>query len=816
MKKSLFACLVLLLVNVSAQDYQGFVTSNYAGVTGAIVNPANIVDSRMKFDMTLFGNNTNFSSNYIGVKASSLPKPADLLSFGKATFPSSWSNTDKNSPDYFKNNLVRYQSDHDKGMYVSTRLVLPSFMVNLNSKNALALSIGARNYVNIEGLSPALADAAYNEFSDPSIFLKKIKNPHFGMQQMAWGEYGLTYAHVFKDDGEHFFKAGITPKLLQGLTASYFSIDNLEFAIDTTNIYSFVSSQVHYSYSDNVDISANGGPTINFKPSYGFGLDIGGVYEWRPKFQDHKYDMDGKKDLWRKNENKYELKASLAVVDIGGIRYNKGIYSNDFDVKITAWNLGTLDFNGIKGFDSTMNSKFPSSKTDNSFKMSLPTAINAQVDYHLGKIFYVNLMGHIANLRGYKTLNVHDYTTISLAPRVEWSWAEASLPVSYNTFNAQAGQNIKVGAMLRLGPFIFGTNDLSTYVNAKDIYHANFYFMVKVPIPYTKVRDRDKDGISDKKDMCKDVPGTWEFKGCPDRDGDHVKDVNDKCPDQPGLKEFDGCPDRDLDSIPDKDDACPDEKGVKKFNGCPDSDGDDIMDKEDDCPFDAGKAEFKGCPDTDADGTPDREDPCPDEFGPLEYKGCPDHDGDSIVDREDPCPDQYGPRENKGCPWPDTDKDGVLDKEDDCPLVAGVIELKGCPRPVVPYNPVAQVVPMKAAEKKIIEKAFASLEFATAKDLIKPKSFPGLNQLANLMIQHKEDWKLKLAGHTDNEGIAEKNMVLSEKRAKAVKNYLIKKGVKEDQILTEWYGQTVPIGDNKTPAGRQKNRRVEMKILLKE
>jgi OOP family OmpA-OmpF porin len=123
---------------------------------------------------------------------------------------------------------------------------------------------------------------------------------------------------------------------------------------------------------------------------------------------------------------------------------------------------------------------------------------------------------------------------------------------------------------------------------------------------------------------------------------------------------------------------------------------------------------------------------------------------------------------------------------------------------------------MKAAEKKIIEKAFASLEFATAKDIIKPKSFPSLNDLAKLLVAHEADWTLKLSGHTDNEGTPEKNMVLSEKRANAVKNYLVKKGVKPEQIRTEWFGQTMPIADNATPKGRQKNRRVEMTIIFKE
>ncbi|MBA3665961.1 MAG: OmpA family protein, partial [Bacteroidetes bacterium] len=63
---------------------------------------------------------------------------------------------------------------------------------------------------------------------------------------------------------------------------------------------------------------------------------------------------------------------------------------------------------------------------------------------------------------------------------------------------------------------------------------------------------------------------------------------------------------------------------------------------------------------------------------------------------------------------------------------------------------------------------------------------------------------------------AAKNMLLSEKRSKAVKAYLVKKGVPADNILTEWFGQDQPIAPNDTEAGRQKNRRVEMKIIFKE
>ena len=83
------------------------------------------------------------------------------------------------------------------------------------------------------------------------------------------------------------------------------------------------------------------------------------------------------------------------------------------------------------------------------------------------------------------------------------------------------------------------------------------------------------------------------------------------------------------------------------------------------------------------------------------------------------------------------------------------------------------------------------------------------------MKQHSTDWTLKLAGHTDNQGDAAKNLLLSEKRTKSVKKYLVSKGVIADRVQTEWFGQTVPIADNSIEVGRQKNRRVEMKVVFK-
>jgi len=140
--------------------------------------------------------------------------------------------------------------------------------------------------------------------------------------------------------------------------------------------------------------------------------------------------------------------------------------------------------------------------------------------------------------------------------------------------------------------------------------------------------------------------------GAGDADKDGVSDEKDECPDVPGLKEFNGCPDSDGDGIPDNKDRCPEEAGTEALQGCPDGDGDGIADIDDICPDIAGMAEMNGCPDTDGDGVSDNEDKCPQIVGDVANGGCPwaDTDGDGVLDNIDACKDQKGTTTNNGCP----------------------------------------------------------------------------------------------------------------------------------------------------------------------
>lgn len=231
--------------------------------------------------------------------------------------------------------------------------------------------------------------------------------------------------------------------------------------------------------------------------------------------------------------------------------------------------------------------------------------------------------------------------------------------------------------------------------------------------------------------------------------------------------------DRDNDGVPDDTDKCPDTPGLASLMGCPDKDGDGIADGDDKCPDVAGIAKYQGCP-------------------------IPDTDGDGINDEVDKCPTVKGIARYQGCPIPDTDNDGVNDEMDKCPTRPGPASNQGCPE----------------IAKEVIEKvslAAKNVFYATGSYKLLSKSFASLNQVADLM---KADASLMLDidGHTDAVGSDESNQVLSENRANSVKEYLISKGIDASRLIATGYGETKPVADNDTAAGRAKNRRTEMTV----
>lgn len=111
------------------------------------------------------------------------------------------------------------------------------------------------------------------------------------------------------------------------------------------------------------------------------------------------------------------------------------------------------------------------------------------------------------------------------------------------------------------------------------------------------------------------------------------------------------------------------------------------------------------------------------------------------------------------------------------------------------------------------EKVFTlkNVNFETGKANLTTGSYPALNELVEL-LKEKPTMTIEIAGHTDNVGNPQDNQVLSEERAKSVKQYLVTKGISATRLTSKGYGDTQPIADNGSEEGRKQNRRTEVRI----
>jgi outer membrane protein OmpA-like peptidoglycan-associated protein len=104
------------------------------------------------------------------------------------------------------------------------------------------------------------------------------------------------------------------------------------------------------------------------------------------------------------------------------------------------------------------------------------------------------------------------------------------------------------------------------------------------------------------------------------------------------------------------------------------------------------------------------------------------------------------------------------------------------------------------------------INFDIGKSVIRPESFTTINRIASFMKEHP-DISFRIDGHTDSDGSADFNQKLSEDRAKAIRNALIKFGIRASRLETKGWGEEKPIATNTTQEGKAENRRVEFVVL---
>lgn len=229
--------------------------------------------------------------------------------------------------------------------------------------------------------------------------------------------------------------------------------------------------------------------------------------------------------------------------------------------------------------------------------------------------------------------------------------------------------------------------------------------------------------------------------------------------------------------------------------------------------------DFCADPDNDQDGVPDDVDECPNDAEDIDRfaddDGCPDtdNDADGVLDDVDACPtqseDRDGFQDDDGCPEPDNDEDGIPDGLDDCPMEPEDIDNfeddDGCPEP----GPDGLSVTVTDTRILISERIY----FDYDRDTIRSVSMPMLDQVATTIRDLPRTLRIRVDGYTDNQGVRAYNLDLSYRRARAVVEYLVGRGVPRRRVDYRGYGDINPVAPNDGVEGQALNRRVEFTIL---
>lgn len=659
-------------------------------------------------------------------------------------------------------------------------------------------------------------------------------------------EYAFGMSREFNDK----LTIGAKVKILGGLANLSSKVSKLELYTAPNTFELSGTSDLKINTSIPEDDSFN--KSLFSFTNFGLGIDMGATY----KLTD-------------------DITLSGSIIDLGYIKWKRNTtnISNDLDNATFKGNAieTFVDSTGENPFtqiiDSLRLTFDNSSETHNAYNDGLIPRIYVGGTYAINENNNAGALFHGEYFQG----TFYPSFTLSYNYKLpRWIGASASYSIMNGSF-----VNLGLGVSLNLGPFqlYLVSDNIGALFNLASISSVPVPYKAKtmhlrtgIGLTFGKTdKDKDNDGIPDKEDECPDVKGPKELNGCPDTDGDGVIDKHDDCPNDSGLPINKGCPDKDADNIIDKEDDCPDAPGPIENKGCPvklsllDAMGNELMSAE---LNDDGFFVFENLPDKNnflfklnaedvglveevqvlhtLDGKETILTAYKTEDGVFEFTFeeerkqklyLIDHKGDTLqmteinddgffvfsnlpvnqshlflLDGEDSADDLLVMLidENGNETIIKANKRGGNSFEY-AYIPPKVADLDLLETPDVP-------VILLEEEKEILNTAFDHLEFNVGSDVIRYSSYKSLQQLSKLLVK-KPDWRIKLSGYTDNIGGASHNLMLSKKRAEAVKRALIRKGVPSDRIIVQYYGEEGPIADNATKEGQQANRRVEMLII---
>ena len=481
----LFLLLFLPSSRAVAQYLLGVSSGNYAGTNGLYLNPAHVADSRHKVFVNLATYDNFLTNNYLAWGAPYSINGLLTNSVGDRYRSS------RGLILFREEYLIEKLNGRDKRITLGADLRGPSVLYTINDRFGVALTSRLRLGGSLTHVSQSVAGLMRHGTTETTRIEPEDFGTGFSLNLNGYAEFGGTFGAVLINSDVDFLKAGVTLKRLVGLYSAHMLASNLAYRFmpdlnrrGRVNVL-IENVDVRYGITDE-DAFGNARPTPQFllgrqSAGGGWGVDLGFVYEYRPDIDQYDYREKGVR-RFDPGQNKYRYRLSVALLDVGAVRYRNPAYVSAYDVSRPNRLIDNNAFDNVGGSDNfvaALNTTLAVGDNDRqtSFRSALPMALQVNLDYKIKENVYVNALV-MQRLGSTRNIGMTAPNVLALTPRYERKWLEASLPlVFFDDYRA-----VTIGLALRAGPIFIGTDHLPGFLNIAKPKGYDVYFGANIPI----------------------------------------------------------------------------------------------------------------------------------------------------------------------------------------------------------------------------------------------------------------------------------------------------------------------------------------------
>ncbi|MDG1333126.1 MAG: DUF5723 family protein [Crocinitomicaceae bacterium] len=474
------ACIAFLgsLSSVFGQNAFGTLHGNYTPTNSVYVNPSSMLDAKVWLDINIVGAGSYTNNNLVYLEDQSwFSLLRDLNQVRKGEL------TEDRLPN--ENDIGFNQNRRFYHMYNRNFVTGPSAVWS-QGDHAAGLAFGVRSYTSVRRVPSYVGQFIENgvpDFTQQHDVDYSLNN--LRVASLQFGEIKGSYAYTFLKRRRDMFMGGISISKFISVAGAAATVSQLDFNVDNDSLALLYDVQADGMYTPN--------PRMNWKG--GMGLDLGFTYQKMLNEAGSYYPNSPKLGC---RDVPYLYKLGLSIIDIGSIKFDEeDIQYAGYDFDNYSWEdypTEQVDEDNPLNIFQAQEANINEGQIRKPNKIRLPTFISAQFDYNVwASRFYVNATLIQGLPIGKRKFGIRHANSLSVTPRFETYWFEASLPISLYEY-----QYPQLGLSLRLGPLSIGTDKLGHWIKRSNLYGADIYFHLKIPLRYhPKCRGRVK-GIKSK------------------------------------------------------------------------------------------------------------------------------------------------------------------------------------------------------------------------------------------------------------------------------------------------------------------------------